>query len=410
MELTDAPCQPERRRALARLAALSALAATGLSACGGGSGGDDEQPTEPPPPGPPPPSPGPLRATSLASGLQYPWSLCFLPDGRLLVTEKIGQLRLLSTNTGGRGQAVSGLPAARYSGQGGLLDVVLDPAFASNRLIYVSYTEAEGDLNGLAVVRGVLSADATRVSETEVIFRQTPKFAGNQHYGGRLAFRSDGTLFITLGERFLHKEEAQNLGSYLGKVARIHSDGRIPADNPFVGVAGAMPALWSLGHRNPQGAAVHPDTGELWLCEHGPQGGDEINIARPGRNHGWPNVSYGCPYEVEEPSDACRIGGGVHAPLYVEPLTTWGPPSIAPSGLAFYTGNRFPEWRGHLFTGALAGKALWRLQFDGERMVNREALLTGLNARIRDVRQGPDGWLYILTDEASSGRVLRVER
>jgi glucose/arabinose dehydrogenase len=252
-----------------------------------------------------------------------------------------------------------------------------------------------------------------------VIFRQLPKVSGSGHYGSRLAFRTtDSTLFVTLGERQTDDpanpttDNAQNLTKHLGKVVRINRDGSVPAGNPtFAGVSGALPEIWSYGHRNPQGAAIHPTTGELWLSEHGPQGGDEINISRAGKNYGWPLRSYGCPYGSPvngNDNSACRVGGGTHAPTYEEPWTYWVPYSIAPSGLAFYTGTLLPEWQGSLFTGALAGMALWRLVQSGNTVV-REELFKSLNERIRDVRQGPDGALYLLTDN-SAGRIIRVAR
>jgi aldose sugar dehydrogenase len=239
-----------------------------------------------------------------------------------------------------------------------------------------------------------------------VIFRQAPKVSGNGHYGSRLVFRDDKTLFVTLGER-QQGSPAQDLGSHLGKVVRINRDGTVPSGNPNLGAL-ARPEIWSYGHRNPQGAALHPTSGELWELEHGPQGGDEINIARAGSNYGWPLVSYGCNYG-DPVGDACRIGGGTHAPAYVEPLTYWVPTSIAPSGMAFYTGSMFPEWQGNVFIGALAGQALWRVVLSGNSVVSREALFASLGERIRAVKQGPDGALYLLTDN-SSGRIVRVAR
>jgi aldose sugar dehydrogenase len=306
------------------------------------------------------------------------------------------------------GQTVSapltGVPAVNASGQGGLLDVAIDPDFASTPWVYLSYAEDGSGGSGTAVARGQLVGQA--LLNVQVIFRQAPKVSGGGHYGSRLVFGGDKTLFVTLGER-QQGSPAQDLTGHLGKVVRIHRDGSVPADNPDFG-AGSRPELWSVGHRNPQGAALHPGTGELWQSEHGPQGGDEINISRAGANFGWPNVSYGCNYG-DPVGDACRIGGGTHAPSYAEPLTTWTPTSVAPSGLAFYTGSRFPEWQGNLFMGALAGTALWRLTLDGNTVVGREELFKSLGERIRDVRQGPDGALYLLTD-GSSGRIVRIAR
>lgn len=349
----------------------------------------------------------PLRIVTIAEGLAHPWGLAFLPDGSVLVTERPGRLRRISP-AGKLGQEMQGVPAVDGRGQGGLLDVAIDPAFAANRRIYLSYAEAGAGGNSTAVFRATLSTDHGSLSQGTVIFRQRPKRDSTSHFGGRLVFGLDGTLFITLGERAHWREEAQNPASHLGKVVRIHTDGSIPEDNPFRDRAGYAPEIWSLGHRNIQGATLHPATGELWTTEHGPQGGDELNVTRAGRNYGWPRISYGCEYGTPV-GDCVPVGGASAAPGLEQPITYWGPRSIAPSGMTFYTGNRFPEWKGHLFLGALAGKALWRLRLDGTQVVAREPLLTGLGERIRDVRQGPDGYLYLLTDGAR-GRLLRLER
>ncbi len=336
--------------------------------------------------------------------LDRPWALAFLPDGGLLVTLKGGALLRVSADGQDVSRPLAGVPEVNARGQGGLLDVAIDPDFAATPWVYLSYAENGDGGSGTAVARGRLVGN--ELQDTTVIFRQQPKVSGNGHFGSRLVFRRDKTLFVTLGER-QKGSPAQDLGSHLGKVVRIHRDGSIPADNPRLG-AGALPGLWSYGHRNVQGAALHPQTGELWVNEHGPQGGDEVNIARAGANFGWPERSYGCPYGAPV-GDACRIGKGTHAPAYVEPLTTWTPTSIAPSGLAFYTGSLFPEWKGSLFMGSLAGTALWRLSLKGDTVTGREALFGSLGERIRDVRQGPDGALYLLTD-GSGGRILRVAR
>jgi len=347
-----------------------------------------------------------LRVVTVAEGLSFPWSLAFLPDGNMLVTERSGALRLVTRN-GKISTPLQGVPAVVARGQGGLLDIALDPDFVSNRLVYLSYAEAGAkNTNGLAVARGKLRADNAALDNLKVIFRQHPKVASEAHFGGRLVFSREGHLFITMGDRQRDRErgKAQQLDKHHGKVVRIFPDGRIPADNPFMNTAGAKRDIWSLGHRNPQGATLHPFTGELWASEHGPQGGDEINIIRRGKNYGWPVVTHGCEYVTCFP-----IGEGKSKAGMEEPLAFWGPKSIAPSGLAFYTGDRYPEWKGQLFSGALAGEALWHLTLDGNRIVQREALLTDLGERIRDVRQGPDGWLYLLTD-SSNGRMLRLER
>ncbi|MCB1889680.1 MAG: PQQ-dependent sugar dehydrogenase [Rhodocyclaceae bacterium] len=356
---------------------------------------------------------GRVEVTTFASGLAYPWGLAFLPDGSLLVTEKPGRLRHV-TRGGEVSTAIAGVPAVSYSGQGGLLDVAVDPDFATNRRVYLSYTEAEGGVKGTAVARGVLSADLGTLGNVQVIFRQQPKVGGSGHFGGRLVFAPDGLLFVTLGERQLDgdrpgdQQQAQNLGSHLGKVVRIRSDGTVPDDNPFVNTADAEPEIWSYGHRNPQGAAIHPESGELWAVEHGPQGGDELNIVRKGRNYGWPLISYGCNYG-SIPRLCDPVGGASSAPGMEQPISWWVPTSTAPSGLAFYTDARIPEWRGDAFVGALAGQGLWHLELEGDNVKSRELLLGDLGRRIRDVRAGPDGWLYVLTDE-SNGEILRLGR
>ena len=415
------PIDGKRRNALERLARLSALVAAGpvIAGCGGdisvASGTPAAPPATPAPPSPPlqppqpqAPSPGPATANTFASGLRQPWGLAFLPDGRMLVTQKAGALVIVSADGRSVGAPLAGVPTVAASGQGGLLDVAIDPDFATDPWVYLSYAEpgsgAQAGTAGTAVARGRLVGNA--LQDVQVIFRQVPKVSGGNHFGSRLVFRGDKTLFVTLGER-QQGSPAQDLASHLGKVVRIQRDGSLPADNPGFGGA-AAPGLWSYGHRNPQGAALHPVSGELWQSEHGPQGGDEINIARAGANYGWPIRSYGCNYG-DPVGDACRIGGGTHAPAYVEPLTYWVPTSIAPSGLAFYTGAMFPEWRGNLFMGSLAGQALWRLTLDGNTVAARERMFASLGERIRDVRQGPDGALYLLTDSAS-GRIVRIAR
>ncbi|TDP71125.1 PQQ-dependent sugar dehydrogenase [Roseateles toxinivorans] len=369
------------------------VAGLAMAACGGG----DSQAASP--------APAP-QLSSLNSSLASPWALALLPDGRMLVTLKAGRLALLGADGKTQATLSSGLPVVDASGQGGLLDIALDPDFASTPWVYLSYAEpgsgAQAGRSGTAVARGRWTGAG--LSELTVIFRQSPKVSGGGHYGSRLVFGRDKSLFVTLGER-QQGSPAQDLASHLGKVVRIQRDGSVPTDNPQLGAA-AAPGLWSYGHRNPQGAALHPMTGELWVSEHGPQGGDEINIARAGANHGWPLRSYGCDYGSPV-GEACRIGGGVHAPAYVEPLSFWVPTSIAPSNLAFYTGSMFPEWQGQLFMGALAGQALWRLQLSGNTVVGREAMFGSMGERFRDVRQAPDGALLLLTD---SGKLLRLAR
>lgn len=376
-----------------------------IAGCGGGGGATAGTPPTSPPTSPPTPPTAPQLST-LRSDLQNPWGLAFLPDGQMLVTQKGGSLVRLPASGQGAATVISGVPAVASAGQGGLLDVAIDPDFASTPWVYLSFSEpgvgAEAGKAGTSVARGRLVGNA--LLDVAVIFRQAPKVAGSGHFGSRLVFGRDKTLFVTLGERQLGSP-AQDLAQTLGKVVRINRDGSLPNDNPAFGV-GARPGIWSLGHRNPQGAALHPTTGELWVSEHGPQGGDEINIARAGANYGWPVKSYGCNYG-DPVGEACRLGGGVHAPTYVEPLTYWVPTSIAPAGLAFYTGTMFPEWQGQLFSGALAGQALWRLQLSGNTVAARTALYGDLGERIRDVRQAPDGALLLLTD---SGKLLRIYR
>lgn len=342
-----------------------------------------------------------LKPVTVASGLVNPWSLAFLPDGRLLVTERPGRLRIV----GGDGRLsppVAGLPPVVASGQCGLLDVAVDPKFADNGLIYWSYAEAGDGGNSTAVARGRLVGD--RVEAVQVLFRQAPKVSSSHHCGSRLVFARDGRLFVTLGDRFSRKDDAQDASNHLGKIVRIEADGRVPADNPFVGKAGAAPEVWSLGHRNVQGAALHPDTGELWATEHGPQGGDELNLVAAGRNYGWPLLTYGRNYVT-----GTRIGEEGPRPGFEQPLKTWVPTSIAPSGLAFLTSDRYPGWKGSLFVGALRDQALHRLTLDGRQVTAEQVVPLGLKDRIRDVRQGPDGWLYLVTDNAD-GRVIRLER
>ena len=348
-----------------------------------------------------------VRAVTVAEGLEHPWALAFLPDGRYLVTERPGRLRVVEAD-GRLNPPVSGVPPVAANGQGGLLDVVLDSSFASNRTLYFCFSEpGVGGTNSTALARARLSDDRTRLSELRVIFSQRPKFAGRLHFGCRIVEgqkdgKSDGTLFLTLGERYSHAQDAQTLDNHLGKIVRVTKYGNAPPDNPFVGRAGALPEIWSYGHRNPQGATRGPD-GRFWVHEHGPQGGDEINLPMPGRNYGWPVITYGEQY------GGGAIGAGITAKEGMEqPLHHWTP-SIAPSGMAFLTSDRYgPAWRGHLFVGSLKFQFLDRIELDAQGRVQREhRLLTDLGERIRDVRQGPDGYLYVLTD-SDKGRLIRV--
>lgn len=349
---------------------------------------------------------GPARADDvepvvLSRGLVSPWALAFLPDGRMLVTEKAGRMRLVAAD-GRLGAPLAGLPPVDAGGQCGLLDVAVDPQFADNGLVYWTFAEpaADGHGNSTAVARGRLSGG--RLTEVRTIFSQRPKVASSRHCGSRIVFAADGTLLVGLGDRFSRKDDAQDPGNHIGKVVRIDREGRAPADNPRF--EGGAPGVFSLGHRNIQGAALHPQTGALWAVEHGPQGGDELNVVLPGRNYGWPKLTFGRNYGT-----GTRIGEEGPQPGFEQPLMTWRPTSIAPSGMAFLTSDRYPGWKGQLFIGALRGQALLRLSVDGPKVVEQERLLVDRNRRVRDVRQGPDGWLYVLT-EGPEGELLRLER
>jgi glucose/arabinose dehydrogenase len=345
------------------------------------------------------------QVTTVTEGLDKPWGLAFLPNGVLLITEKAGRLRVLEN--GQLSAPVVGVPAVDARQQGGLLGLAIDPNYAANGLVYMSFAEPHGDgTTNTAVARGrLISATGAppRLEKVQVIWRQTPSLDSKLHYGGRLVFARDGTLLVTTGERSTleGRMQAQRMDGTLGKLVRINADGSVPRDNPFVGQAGAKPEIFSIGQRNMQAAALHPRTGELWEVEHGPRGGDELNIIRKGRDYGWPTVTYGIEYAGP------KIGGGVTQQARMEqPLYYWDP-VIAPSGMAFYEANAFPGWKGNLFVGGLASKALVRLVLDGEKVVGEERLLTDQNERIRDVIVGPDGALYLATDN-EKGRVLKV--
>ena len=340
-----------------------------------------------------------VRVSIMTEGLSHPWSLAFLPDGRMLVSERAGRLRVIGKDFKLDPQPVGGVPAVTAVGQGGLLDVVLHPKFADNQLVYLSF--AAGDRNGIGteVARGVLRGN--QLENVQVIFRMQPKLRTGYHFGSRLVFDREGYLFITLGDRG-EMERAQNAGDHNGSVIRLHDDGRVPKDNPFVGKTGWLPEKFTLGNRNMQGAALHPQTGMLWAHEHGPQGGDEINVIRAGTNYGWPVITYGANYGT-----GTKIGEGTAKPGMAQPLHYWVP-SIAPSGMAFYSGDRFPRWKGNLFVGALKDQMLVRLKLDGEKVVHEERMLKNFLGRIRDVRAGPDGFIYLLTDEPN-GVLARVE-
>jgi len=338
-----------------------------------------------------------VRVITLARGLENPWGLAFLPDGRILVTERQGRLRYVD-DSGNVSKPLAGVPEVYARGQGGLLDVALGPDFEDNRLVYLSYAQPGKGGGGTAVGRGRLEED--RLEDFKVIFRQVPKANTKVHFGSRLVFSRDGKLFITIGERG-QRERTQDFSIHRGQVIRVMPDGTVPEDNPFVGRQGYRHETWSHGHRNPQGAALHPETGKLWTVEHGARGGDEINVPMKGRNYGWPVISYGRHYS------GLKIGEGTHKKGMEQPVYYWNP-SIAPSGMAFYTADRFRVWQGNLLIGALRGTMLVRLELDGEKVVKEERMLKGMSERIRDVRQGPDGLVYLLTD-SGNGRILRLE-
>jgi aldose sugar dehydrogenase len=338
---------------------------------------------------------GSIKVQTFANGLEQPWGLAFLPDGRMLVTEKVGRLRIVDKD-GKLSEPLKGVPKVFAEGQGGLLDVALDPKFGENSLVYLSYAEpGDNGKAGTAVARGKLGID--RLDNVQVIFRQYPKVVGGNHFGSRLVFSPDGKLFVTLGERFTFGP-AQDLSTHLGKIVRINPDGSVPPDNPFVAQEGALPEIWSYGHRNAQGAAIHPKTGKLWETEFGPLGGDELNIPQPGRNYGWPVVSWGKNY------DGTHIPDPSTHPEFADAIAHWTP-VISPSGITFYTGDAIPGWKGNLLIAGLSSQAIVRLTLDGETVVNEERIPMG--TRIRDVVQGPDGAVYALTDE-TEGKILRL--
>ena len=347
-------------------------------------------------------SAGPLAVTTVADRLEHPWALAFLPDGRMLVTERPGRMRIVDRD-GHLSEPLSGVPRVFAVGQGGLLDVALDRNFAQNKTIYFCFAEpaTQGETSGGRTAMARATLGNGRLDDVNVIFHQEGPLSNGGHFGCRIAQGADGNLFLTMGEHFISRDEAQKLTSDLGKIVRIRPDGSAPPDNPFVGRADARPEIWSYGHRNVQGAAIHPVSGKLWTHEHGARGGDEVNIPQAGKNYGWPVISYGVNY------DGTPVGSGKSKmPGMEQPIKYWVP-SIAPSGMAFYQGNLFPAWKGSLFVGALAARLLVRLSLRDERVTGEERLLQPLHERIRDVRNGPDGALYLLTDN-DAGRILRV--
>ncbi|ATG92684.1 PQQ-dependent sugar dehydrogenase [Paracidovorax citrulli] len=344
-----------------------------------------------------------VTVDDITDGLSSPWALAFLPDGRFLVTERTGRLRVIDAK-GVKSAPLSGLPHLAVGGQGGLLDVATDAQFDRNRRIFFCFSEPDGrdgDVNGTALASAVLPPGEQALQDVRVIFRQQPKVASRLHFGCRIAQAKDGSIFLTLGERFERKEDAQKLDNHLGKVVHVMPDGAPASGNPFVGRSGGLPEIWSWGHRNSQGVVIGPD-GRLWMHEHGPQGGDEINVPQAGRNHGWPVVTFGENY------GGGKIGEGLTQKAGMEPPLHYWVPSIAPSGMAFLTSDRYgPAWKGSLFIGSLKFARLHRLELKDGRVVRDEFLLARLGQRIRDVRQGPDGWLYVLTD-GPQGRLLRL--
>lgn len=348
-----------------------------------------------------PETPSSYGLTVLASGLERPWGLGFLPEGRMLVSERPGRLRIVGAD-GQVSAPVAGVPEVRASGTSGLLDIAMDPQFAANSLVYFTYMEPHGELSGAVVARARLDwrSEQPALHDLSVIFQAEPLSARDENGGSRLAFGRDGTLYITIGDRFA-SDEAQNLGSHLGKVIRIRPDGGIPSDNPFVGQPGARPEIYALGQRNAQGLAFEPESGALWEIENGAKGGDELNLVRPGANYGWPIITYGRGY------DDAPIGVGTAKDGLEQPIYYWDP-SIAPSGFTFYSSARAPHWRGNIFVASLKGQHVSRLVLEGGRVVAEEQLLGELHSRLRHIAEGPDGALYVLTDE-ENGRLVRVE-
>jgi glucose/arabinose dehydrogenase len=343
-----------------------------------------------------------IEVSTIAEGLDHPWGIAPLPDGSMLVTERSGALRHVDRN-GTLGRPIDGVPEVDARDQGGLLDITLHPNFAQNHILYLSFSEPGEGGNSTAVARAEISEDYSRLNDVSVIFSQKPKLDSTMHFGSRIVFDREGRIYVGLGERFHEqfREQAQDLKSHLGKVVRLNEDGSVPDDNPFVGRDDALPEIWSYGHRNIQAAALHPESGKFWEIEHGPKGGDEVNIPEPGKNYGWPVVSHGVNYNGTPVGTGKKEAQGMENPIY-----TWTP-VIAPSGMIFYSGKAFPEWKGALFVGGLVATALVRLELDGEKVVDEERLLTDLGYRIRDVAEGPEGDILVITDE-DNGRIIRI--
>ncbi len=371
------------------------VAALCLSACTappatGQAGGAPRSPT-------PSATNGALHVETVARGLEHPWALAFLPDGRILVTERPGRLRIVDPS-GKLSEPLAGVPRVWAEGQGGLLDVAIDPEFAANRLVYLSFSEPGEGGAGTAAARGRLGEGG--LENVQVIYRQQPKTGHENHFGSRLVFARDGKLFITQGDRQDQRPKVQDLSTLIGKIVRINPDGSIPRDNPFVGREGARPETWSVGHRSVQAAALHPETGQLWTVEHGARGGDELNHPEAGKNYGWPVITYGIDYS------GAKIGEGTARAGMEQPVYYWDP-VIAPSGMAFYTGDAFPGWKGSVLVGSMQPGGLVRLVLADGKVTKEERYRGELGARIRDVQQGPDGLVYVVTDEGD-GRLLRI--
>jgi glucose/arabinose dehydrogenase len=377
-------------RTIATLALAGALSGCAPSPATGQDGGAPRSPT-------PKSIDGALKVETVASGLEHPWALAFMPDGRILVTERAGRLRIVEKD-GKLSAPLSGIPEVFAEEQGGLLDVAIDPQFAQNGLVYLAFAEPGDGGAGTAVARGRLGERG--LEGTEVIYRQQPKTGHGNHFGSRLVFDRAGKLFVTQGDRFDQRPKVQDLSTTIGKVVRINPDGSIPNDNPFVGKEGALPEIWSIGHRSVQAAALDPATGQLWTVEHGARGGDELNHPEAGKNYGWPVITYGVDYS------GAKIGEGTAKAGMEQPVYYWDP-VIAPSGLLFYTGDVFPGWNGSLLIGSMQPGALVRLELRDGKVAKEERYRGELGARIRDVQQGPDGLVYVVTDEGA-GRLLRI--
>jgi glucose/arabinose dehydrogenase len=342
-----------------------------------------------------------FKVSIMASGLSYPWGLAFLPDGRMMVSEKPGTIRIV-TSTGTIGNAISGVPTVSYQGESGLLSIAVDPDFATSRLVFWTFVEPVSGGGVVSVARGKLSTNETAFENVQVIYRATPAYTSANHKGSNLIFDSQGRLYVSVGEHFDDniRVQAQSLNSSIGKILRINKDGSAATGNPFENTAGARPEIYSIGHRNPQGLAFNPITGDLWESEHGPQAGDEINIIKPGANYGWPVIAYGLEYS------GAKVGNGTQQAGMEQPIYYWDP-AIAPSGITFYTGNLMPEWKNNLFVASLKGMHIVRLVIADNKVVGEERLLADQNRRFRKVVQGPDGALYAITDDAQ-GRIYRI--